>query len=155
MQNWRRPKLSALLWLAAVGWCALLFFFSGQSGAESGALSKMLTQFVLRLMPWLPWNAVTLEVILRKCAHFGIFAVEGALLGGALMTCLRHPRRGFLLTILSCSALAGLNELHQSFVVDRSCELRDVFIDSAGALTGALFTALLLILRNRSPRKAH
>lgn len=154
MLNWRKSRLSVCLWLAAIGWCALLFFFSGQSGAESGLLSQKLTAFVLRLLPWLPWDALTLEIILRKCAHFGIFAIEGALLSGALLTSMRHQRRAFVLSVLCCSALAGLNELHQSFIIDRSCELRDVFIDSAGAFTGALFTAILLALFSRSYRKA-
>ena len=53
MQNWRRPKLSIYLWIAAAAWCGVLFFFSGQSGAESGALSLRFTRLLLRFLPGL------------------------------------------------------------------------------------------------------
>ena len=41
-------------------------------------------------------------------------------------------------------ARAVLDEVHQAFVPGRSCELRDVCIDSAGVLLGAAFLLLIL-----------
>lgn len=146
MRKGYMPKLSALLWLAAVLWCALLFYFSGQDGVESGELSWRFTRFVLRIFPFLPFDAATLNPILRDCAHFGIFAVEGALLGGALLTCLRSRTLSALISVTSCAALAGLNEYHQSFVEGRSAEFGDVLIDSAGGLTGTLLALLIFML---------
>ena len=157
MKTWHRPKLSVLFWLAAAAWCGVLFFFSGQSGVESGDLSMRFTQWVLRTFPFLPYAAEVLEPILRKCAHFGIFAVEGALLGSAMMTCLRERTMGGLLAALCCAVIAALNEYHQSFAEGRSCEFRDMLIDSAGGATGVLFAALALylafrILQRSAPR---
>lgn len=159
MQDWRKPKLSVSLWIAAVTWCGVLFFFSGQSGTESHASSLLFARFVLRHFPSIPYPAEALEPILRKCAHFGIFAVEGALLSGALMTCLRERFAGGMLAALSCAVIATLNEFHQSFSVGRSCELRDVLIDSCGGIAGVLlgvatlWIAFALASRLRGRRK--
>ena len=144
MRSWRKPILSVYLWIAALAWCALLFYFSGQSGAESGALSLRFTRFVLRAFPFLPYSVQQLEPVLRKCAHFGIFAVEGFLLGAAMMTTLRNRRAGGALAATVCAVVAALNEYHQSFSVGRSCELRDMLIDAGGGITGVLCAALML-----------
>ena len=150
MQNWRRSRLSIFLWIAAAAWCGVLFFFSGQDAAESGDLSLRFTRWVLRALPFLPYSAEVLEPVLRDCAHFGIFAMEGALLGAAMMTSLREPAAGGLLAALGCAAIAVLNEYHQSFSEGRACEVHDMLLDSAGGLTGVLFAALVLWLAFRT-----
>lgn len=160
MKMKRRPVLSVFLWLAALGWVGLLFFFSGQNGVESGALSRRFTEFVLRAFPSLPYSVGELEPILRKMAHFGIFAVEGFLLSAAMMVSLRERGIAGILAAVSCAVVAALNEYHQSFMEGRSCALRDVFIDSAGAVVGVFFAALILFIvdagvRRRMHRRAN
>ena len=155
MRNRRNPMIRTLLWIAVVGWGVVLFYFSGQDGVESGELSMRFTRFVLRLFPSLPYSAQVLDPILRKCAHFCIFAVEGFLLASAMMATLRKRIVGCALTVLACAAVAALNEFHQTFSVGRSCEVRDMLIDTGGAVTGVLFAALLffLILRAAGRRE--
>ncbi len=154
MQKKRRSRATVLLWLAAIAWVAVLFFFSGQTGAESGALSMRVTRFLLRIFPWLPWTAEALNPVLRKLAHFGIFAVEGLLLTSAVLTTLRRrPVLGVVLACAVCAGMAALNEFHQSFMDGRSCELRDVLIDSGGAAAGALVASLVVLLVRRRARR--
>lgn len=43
-----------------------------------------------------------------------------------------------LVSWIICTLYAGTDELHQYFVPGRACSLRDVCIDSAGALLGVL-----------------
>lgn len=149
MRSWRNPKLSVFFWIAAAAWCGVLFFLSGQNAVESGALSQFVTRIVLRLFPFLKTSPELLELFLRKCAHFAIFTIEGALLGAAMMTCLPERAVGGLLTVMTCMILAVLNEYHESFIDGRSCEFRDMLIDSGGGVTGVLFAALLLWLGYR------
>ena len=146
MRSWYKPKLSAFLWIAAILWCGVLFYFSGQDGAESGELSRRFTIFILRTFPFLPYSVEVLEPVLRNCAHFAIFALEGALLGAAMMTCLPERAVGGALAAAACAIIAVLNELHQSFSEDRTCEVSDMLVDSGGAITGVLFAALVLFL---------
>ena len=155
MHRKRGSRALAPLWLAAIAWVAVLFFFSGQTGAESGELSMQVTRLLLKLFPWLPWTAEALHPVVRKLAHFGIFAVEGALLSAAMMVTLRRkPGLGAALACALCAGMAALNEYHQSFMEGRSCELRDMLIDSGGAVAGALAAALLLwLLRRRARRR--
>ena len=154
MHRKRGSRALAPLWLAAIAWVAVLFFFSGQTGAESGELSMQVTRLLLKLFPWLPWTAEALHPVVRKLAHFGIFAVEGALLSAALMVTLRRkPGLGAALACALCAGMAALNEYHQSFQAGRSCELRDVLIDSCGALTGIALAALIRHIRRRVRRR--
>lgn len=135
-----------LLWIAALAWAAVLFFFSGQDANESGRLSLKVTEYVMRLFPSLPFELEQVHIFVRKTAHFCIFALEGFLLGLAMMKTLPEKWLGGTLAVISCAVVAVLNEYHQSFSEGRSCELRDMIIDSCGALTGVLAGALLLAI---------
>ena len=70
MQKERRSRAAVALWLAAIAWIAVLFFFSGQTALESSRLSLWVTRFLLRLFPWLPWSVDAFHPIVRKLAHF-------------------------------------------------------------------------------------
>ena len=76
----------------------------------------------------------------RKAAHFSEYALLGCLWYLWL-----HKKRYSPLIALGASALyAVTDEFHQSFVPGRSCELRDMLVDSSGALTGIAFAFVLL-----------
>ena len=152
MQNKRRALRLVIFWALAIGWVAVLFIFSGQTGAESGELSLWLTHLVQRLFPWIPLTTDALEHLLRKLAHFSIFAVEGFLLCLAMMESFRDKGAGALLSGILCTAVAAANELRQSFIEGRSCEGGDVLIDSAGALLGIAVAALAYFLCRRRRR---
>lgn len=144
----------ALLWIVALGWAAVLFYFSGQNADESAGLSLRVTKYILRVFPSLPFAMDEIHFLVRKTAHFCIFALEGFLLGTAMMKTLPERWLGGVLAAVSCGVAAVLNEYHQTFSRGRSCEVRDMIIDSAGALTGVLAAALLLrILDRLSGRK--
>lgn len=152
------PKKSArvgtiLLWIAALAWAAVMFFFSGQNANESGRLSLKVTEYVMRIFPSLPFELDQVHFFVRKAAHFSIFALEGFLLGLAMMNTVPERWLGSVLAIISCAVVAVLNEYHQSFSEGRSCEVRDMGIDSAGALMGVLVAALLLYIISRISRR--
>lgn len=138
----RKERSGSPFWLLpAALWVAVLFYFSGQSGTQSGALSGALAEKLLRHMPFLAVSVDTFELVLRKLAHFGIFAVEGFLLRLGLGK-VRPARFGnnFITTIIG-AGLAVLNELHQLSSAGRVCSVRDMAIDASGALAGALVAA--------------
>lgn len=142
-----------LMWAAAAAWIAVLFFFSGQTGAQSGDLSLRVTRLILRAFPFIRASAEALDPVVRKLAHFGIFAVEGFLLGMAMMRTLRRVGLGVLLATPICAAMAVLNEYHESFIEGRTCSLRDMAIDSGGALAGILLAALICALLRARRKK--
>ena len=152
MQNGNNRRLCIILWVLALGWGAVLFVFSGQTGPESGNLSRMFTEWLLRVFPGLPWTVWQLEPVLRKLAHFSIFALEGCLLGAAMVLTLRRFAPAILLSAAACAVVAGLNEYHQTFTEGRNASFIDVLIDSAGALAGIMLAALVLYVLKRRRR---
>jgi len=80
--------------------------------------------------------------ILRKTAHFCIYALLGVLL---CLTSLGFAARWYLhllRTWLIGTVYAASDEIHQAFVPGRGPMLTDVLLDSAGVLAGVLFTLL-------------
>ena len=139
----KRRLVAIVFGILALGWTGTLFFFSGQNAVDSSSLSRKLARLIIEWFPALGMGPADLEPILRKIAHFGIFALEGFLTGIALINALGYGK-GMALSFAVCTVMAVGNELHQLFSVGRSCEVRDMFIDAGGALTGILFAAVLI-----------
>lgn len=146
--KWSNP----FIW-AALLWMTVIFLFSARPGPESSMDSAWVGMLILRLVrpgfSALPKAeqlrmADGISFIVRKCAH----ATEYAILSGLIWNALKGSfpisikRRAFLawgFTVL----YAITDEIHQMFVPGRSCELRDVLIDAAGALAGLLICIFL------------
>ena len=147
-----KPKLAAVYGVLSAAWIGVLFFFSGQSGEESGRLSEKLTRWLFGALIERGADAVRLEHLLRKAAHFGVFAVAGFLICMTLLHLLR--RRGAALAALAMScALAAANELHQTLSEGRTCQFTDMLIDASGAALG--LTAAALIVGWIAKRQTH
>ena len=145
----RRSRVAAVAYgLLAAGWICVLFFFSGQSGADSGSLSLKLTKFLFGPLIRRGAELQTLHHIVRKLAHMGVFAVEGFFLASALLRAVNR-KKALLISLAVCVMLAVANELHQLTAVARSCSPVDMLIDSAGAVLGILFAALIHWLMQR------
>lgn len=151
--------LSVLLVLAVM---AAIFFFSSQTGGESGGLSEAIVTALLRMfrpgfdrLPAYELAALyeTWGFWVRKAAHFTEFAALG--LAWRLLLdqfrCVALP--ALLWAWLLSTLYAVTDEVHQMFVDGRAPAVRDVCIDSAGALCGVLVMMLLLwLIRRRRQR---
>ena len=72
-----------------------------------------------------------LEMVVRKCAHMGEYAVLFWLWAHALsVSGAKHPARTALIV---CAAYAASDEFHQCFSDGRGPSPVDVMIDTAGA----------------------
>ena len=81
----------------------------------------------------------SMQTFVRKAAHFGVYGLLGCLLAGATLT---YKKMKFLKRLLAagtvCILYAVSDEIHQLFVPGRSCQFKDMMIDSLGALLGIL-----------------
>lgn len=137
-----KRHLSSVL---VLGWMLLIFYFSAQPATSSSALSSGITKSLLSqlqgVLPflkssdWAFWHTVV-----RKNAHFSAYLVLALLVHFKLKTLGIRNAKG--LSLLLCVLYAMTDEFHQLFVPGRSAEIRDVFIDSAGASLGLLLTAV-------------
>ena len=131
----------SVLILLTVGWMALIFGFSAQSGEQSGGLSALISGPVTKLladMQDLPEDAADalywqVDGGVRTAAHFGEYAVLGGLL---LLVCRRIRWAKRWLPWLLGTLYALLDEWHQAYSPGRVCDWKDVLIDAAGVLFG-------------------
>ena len=160
----RNPSLRAFCWAAVVLWMALIFFFSSQPAAESSKTSSPFVRAYLSLVhpdfgSLSPEEQFTLEeeasFLIRKTAHFSIYTILGALSYSAVSVTLSgsEAKTRIPLSFLIGALYAVSDEIHQSFVPGRSCELRDMAIDSAGVLLGVLIASGIAALLRRKRRK--
>lgn len=167
----KHPKFWARFFLiAAIVTAALIFWFSAQKGEQSQAMSDPLTVHVAKVLrpdftsmtqeartSYLEW----LSTIIRKNAHFCEFMLLGFNLMGAMRFHFPTLSDGACrLRALGIAVLyAASDELHQMFVGERSAQVLDVLIDSAGSLAGTLVFTLGLalltwILRRKDQRQS-
>ncbi|MBQ5978057.1 MAG: VanZ family protein [Oscillospiraceae bacterium] len=152
-RNWQRDPFywgSLTLVLLLMG---LIFYFSSQTGVQSGGSSGRLDALFLR---WLypDFSAYSaqrqgdlyflVDFIVRKTAHVLEFSALGFALRlhlqavGRWIT-IRHPQ--FLAWGIG-TLYAASDELHQFFSAGRAARLADVGIDSLGVILGLLFFLL-------------
>lgn len=158
MEQRRKKRLRIVLWLLAALWMSVIFAFSAQNAEDSerasdGVIRWLLTCFDKEFPVQSPeaqqLRTENWSFLVRKLAHFCVFAVLGCLTFAAFSVDL-PPGRAFPAATGLGVVRAVLDEAHQSFVPGRSCELRDIGIDAAGVFLGAAF---LLFVITRMQRK--
>ena len=165
MKNWiQKHSIGASLALV-IAVMVMIFCFSAQTGAESGAMSGRITTWILNLV--IPDFAdfspekqeairSTVGLIIRKLAHFS----EYALLGFSLMLHIAQiqkktpVRLPWLWSWAVGTLYAASDEFHQGFVADRGPSGVDVMIDSSGVIVGVLILFWILRGRGRRPGRS-
>jgi VanZ family protein len=137
---------------------AFIFFQSALpadlSSRESGRVVDLLVRLFQGIMPI---DRQTMVFIVRKGAHFAEYTILGGFLVPAVtewMAVDKTPVPDSVRSIRIISWLVGTlyavkDEIHQYFVPGRSCELRDIGIDSCGVLAGVLVVSLLMRSKER------
>jgi VanZ family protein len=139
-------------WIPAICVAVLISTFSTHyfSGEETARL-------FIPLLRWLfpaasPHTLNLMHTGIRKLAHiteFGVFST-------AVFHGVRGERYGWrfqwaLITLIIVVSYAGLDEWHQSFVPMREARVRDVLIDSTGALLAQMLVWIYAKLHKNSP----
>ena len=146
--------------IVAAALTAVLCFIWGNSLLDGGAsrkLSSAVTEFIrpiYELFAGRPATDGALHALVRKAAHFLEFAVIAAVASLLLWRlCGEHPVQNLIYVLFGSLFIAVTDEYIQSFSPGRSPSVRDIVIDFAGAVTGAL-TVFVCILIIRKIKKA-
>ena len=126
-------------------WMITVFLFSAQDATRSSRVSGNLTDTMLDLLNVSEEHKETAETLIRKLAHFTIYAVGGVLAMWCFGECKLENRKNIIISQIFGTLYAITDEIHQYFVPGRACQFRDIVIDSLGVATGIL---LVLILKN-------
>ncbi|MBR4865137.1 MAG: VanZ family protein [Clostridia bacterium] len=146
-----------------VGWMAVIFLFSAQTGEISGNTSGGIVDWVLRMV-YPDYETFSVEkqlamaeiwhLFIRKAAHFTEYAVLGLLTANTFQTYPIGPGYKWSIPGLVCVLYAISDEIHQYFVPDRACRFWDVCIDTAGAIMGIALFALVTRLAKRNVKRS-
>ena len=146
-------KVKVISCMITVGIMALIFFFSSQTQEESVRTSSGLIMWFLRCVSVFspisdagrPIIVEALTHVVRKCAHFTIYAALGT---SSAVTFRLLTGRGyktiFWVSTCFCMLYAISDEAHQCLVDGRGPQVTDVLIDTSGAVAG--FCLLMVVL---------
>lgn len=144
--------LRIVLLILLFGTFYIIFGFSSQDGEESRGISSRVTEFILEKSNTyknIEENRQDeiferTEKIIRKIAHFSIYALVGFLLMGLVSTFKLKEKNRILISLILGVLYATSDEIHQLFSPGRSAQITDVYIDTLGILVG-VFVILLFI----------
>ena len=154
----RTQKVFLVLTLAVM---VTIFCLSAQDASRSSQTSSRLTGLFIKIF-FTDYDSCSPEkqqelwgrasFIVRKLAHFSIYTALGFC---ASFTA--GKRKAFSIKSL-CVVIFGFmyacsDEFHQSFSAGRSCEFRDMMIDTGGAFTGMLISLVLMAITALFVRK--
>lgn len=136
--------------VAVLLWTALILSFSMQTAVDSSGKSD----FIVSLLQKIGLTDISQHFI-RKCAHFVEFAVLGILLMLARNTSAHAGAFSALRPFYPLYALLVplCDETVQSFYPGRSPQISDVWLDFAGAVTGAAVCFCILWLCGKEKRR--
>ena len=123
------------------------------SASESGFLMELLKPL---LDPKGRVDDEAFHHYLRKAAHFSEYAALGFCMSGFLLGLnWKYRRLRIPVTFLACVLTAGIDETIQVFSDGRGPKLRDVALDSGGAIVGIAVFCLLSMLLSRLKKRDH
>ena len=144
-----------------LGVMVLIFLFSSQPGAQSGALSEQVLDRVQQSGTadvFIPeWFSGNVKANVRKWAHVYIYAVLGVSMMVTFVSwrCRKPLPWCGLLAALSCTLFAASDELHQYFVPGRAMLVTDVGVDALGFVPGILAAGIVIWLVRRRKKRKH
>lgn len=140
--------LKPLSFLPAILMMLLIYSFSAQTGEVSGNLSYEISYQIVetkneilgtnKSYDELAAEAESIHYYVRKAAHMTEYCILAIAISFPLYV---YRVRGIWLILLAgilCVGFAGMDEYHQSFVGGRGPSIKDVGIDSMGALIGII-----------------
>lgn len=130
----------------------MIFNFSNQDSEKSGSTSQKVTEAItkdVKSIQKLNKNEKAkvidkIEDVIRKIAHFSLYALVGFLLMALFSTYNINEKNKIISTVIIGTIYAISDEFHQSFISGRSGQVSDVFLDALGVTVGGLFILLII-----------
>lgn len=142
-----------LYYILLILWMILIFSLSSQVQEKSHNLSTGITEVVAetieKIVPNKEIDMKKIHHLIRKNAHFFAYFILCILAMKALRYSGIRGWKNILGALAVCVLYAISDEIHQAFVPGRGPGVKDVLIDSAGAIAGIMVYSLGGIIRDR------
>ena len=142
--------------------CITIFWYSNQVADASSNSSGRVVQFLVDNFHVTDgmsneeaetFCSEVLQPIVRKTAHFTLYTLLGFFIMNCAITFKGTTYQNGLSSWILGTIYAISDEIHQIFVEGRSCEFRDVCIDSLGILTGILLAVFIVFIIRKITKK--
>ncbi|GMQ56964.1 VanZ family protein [Vallitalea sediminicola] len=132
--------------------------FSSQTATESDKLSTKIAKVIVVKLGIISENEANddshaiirqADHIIRKTAHFGIYFIFALILFIFIYSQIKNPLKTFFISWIVATIYAMFDEYYQTFIDGRGGQIRDVIIDSLGALCGILVCMAIITMKFR------
>ena len=147
--------LRIVLTFACVGAITFIFYNSMQTATQSSSASSSVTDFVQDFVGFFApdsWIATAsgedyqiLTEYIRTFAHFAEFGLLGALLVWCYFSYTKNAS-GIIIPLGFIYYVPIVDETIQKFTEGRAGEVKDVLIDTAGGVCGAIFALIVTLI---------
>lgn len=140
----------------------IIFGFSGQDGETSGTISRRITETITKNIKSIQNLEKAekekvlkqIEHFIRKLAHFSLYTVVGFLLMSLLSTYKLKQKNRIYISFGIGLMYAISDEIHQSFIPERTPMISDVCIDTCGVITGIIILIVIQFIWYRIFKKS-
>jgi VanZ family protein len=141
-----------LFFILSLATMAVIFFFSSQTGEQSGLVSSGVSSWLSGIKAMLPESVANfISTYIRQMAHVFLYTCLSLFVSLFFFTfSFSHRWLYFLLPIGVCFLYACSDEIHQLFVDGRTGTFRDVMIDGIGFVSVNLLANLIFWLTRKN-----
>ncbi len=132
----------------------VIFLFSNQEANQSTKVSNgVIDRTVIKIYEFFNKNATESKISeikeiavfpIRKLAHLSVYFILGILVLLLMKEFKLTYKDMIIVSTLICMLYACSDEIHQLFVIGRSGEARDVFLDTCGSFLGIVLTTSVI-----------
>lgn len=144
--------------LTTIGiWLVIIFLFSNSNASFSSMQSQFVVEKIINLsrentfFDWLIFKLTerySLEYSVRKLAHLTIFCVLQIITFFVLIFNKKSILKSAIYSMGLVVIYAVFDEIHQFFIPGRSCQIKDVFIDTLGGGVGLIISCSTIWIKN-------
>ena len=131
----------------------MIYFFSSQDNMQTNDLSRTFTEKIAGIL-FRDFSAMNndiqntiineLNLFIRKAAHFSVYLIMSMFIYAEAALWLKKYFLSGIISVGICMIYAAADEFHQSLVPGRTPLVKDVFIDSCGALIGSIICFFII-----------
>ncbi len=137
-------------------WMISVFCLSNQTSNSSGKLSEGITEKIIKCFhitdnmskessEQFLENA---DKVIRKLAHYSLYTLGGILILLHINLYKMKINKKIIISWLIGTTYAVTDEIHQLFILGRSGEIRDMYIDSLGVITGIIIILIIFKIKD-------
>lgn len=159
MRNYKLKIKSFIFFIMTLTWMSLIFYFSSQPGSISSVQSDGVKDLILKgfsssseVFDYIS-NSGFVMFVIRKSAHMFLYFVLSILVYLLSKSMTNEFTISVKISMFVSIIYAATDEIHQLYVVGRSGQLKDVWIDSIGVFVGIIFISIINIYKTKKVSK--